>query len=269
MDIHPLSDKEFELFRGMIYQVAGISLSDIKKPLVSGRLAKRVRHFGKQRFGDYFKIMMADKAEFQNAIDLLTTNETYFFREPKHFDFLRDTIIPALRQKPKVRIWCGASSTGEEPYTIAMMLAEHLGSSVWELLASDISTRVLDTARKALYPLEDAEGIPKPYLVNHCLKGVGDLEGQFSIQPTIRQKVHFRQINLNDNLPSDIGEFDTVFLRNVMIYFNMETKQQVVKRVVKQLKPGGWFIVSHSESLNGITAELEMVKPSIYRKPIR
>jgi chemotaxis protein methyltransferase CheR len=261
-----LSDREFHQFRGMIYEVAGINLSEAKKPLVSGRLAKRIRQHGLGSYGAYFKVLMQEKAELQVAVDLLTTNETYFFREPKHFDFLRDRILPELKSRPVVRVWCGASSSGEEPYTIAMTMAESLGERAWEIVASDISTRVLETARSALYPMTDAAGIPKPMLSKYCLKGNGPHEGAFLIDRSLRSRINFLQINLNSPLPK-LGEFDVIFLRNVMIYFNMETKRQVVRRMLPLLRPGGYFIVSHSESLNGVSDELKVVAPSIYRRP--
>jgi chemotaxis protein methyltransferase CheR len=196
----------------------------------------------------------------------LTTNETYFFREPKHFDFLRERILPELDSRATLRIWSGACSTGEEPYSIAMTLAEALGNRPWELVASDLSTRVLEKARAGLYRIADAEDIPRPLLGKYCLKGVGEHAGTLLIDPALRQRMRFEQINLNAALP-DLGEFEVIFLRNVMIYFDLETKRQVVRRMLPLLKPGGYFIVSHSESLNGVSDELKVVSPSIYRKP--
>ena len=260
-----LSDKDFKGFRQMIFELAGIHMSDAKKPLISGRLAKRLGQRGLDSYGEYLSLIQKDQSERQMALDLLTTNETYFFREPKHFDFLANTVAPTLRGQSSVRIWSGASSTGEEPYTIAMVLAEALGHLRFEILASDISSRVLDTARQALYPLEDADNIPKPIRAKHCLKGVGSQEGWFLIDQPLRDRVQFDSINLNARLP-DIGPFDVIFLRNVMIYFSMDTKREVVARMLPLLKPGGHFVISHSESLHGVTDQMQMVKPSIYRK---
>lgn len=263
-----LSDQAFRQFQTMIHDIAGISMSPAKKPLVSGRLAKRVKHYGMASYEDYFRLLMDNggDGELQVAIDLLTTNETYFFREPKHFDFLRDKILPGHKQGKPFRVWCAASSSGEEPYTIAMILADVLGDAAWELIASDLSTRVLETAKTGLYPMERAEDIPKHYLTRFCLKGVGRQEGKFLVDKALRSRVQYRQINLNESFPV-LGEFDVIFLRNVMIYFDMETKRQVVKRILPLLRPGGFFIVSHSESLNGVIDELKIVTPSIYRKP--
>jgi chemotaxis protein methyltransferase CheR len=260
-----LSDKEFKGFSQMIFTLAGIHMSEAKKPLVSGRLAKRLGQRGLDSYGDYLDLIQHDQSERQMALDLLTTNETYFFREPKHFDFLANQVVPTLRSQSSVRIWSGACSTGEEPYTLAMVLAEALGHMRFEILASDISSRVLSTARQALYPLEEADNIPKPMRARHCLKGIGSQQGWFLIDQPIRDKVQFESINLNARLP-DIDPFDVIFLRNVMIYFSIETKREVVARMLPLLKPGGHFIISHSESLHGVTDQLQMVKPSIYCK---
>ncbi len=261
-----LSDKEFQLFRSLIYKQAGISLSDAKKPLVAGRLSKRLRQLEISSYTEYFRRVQGDGKELQTAIDLLTTNETYFFRESKHFDFLREQVLPAAIGRGPLRIWSGACSSGEEPYTIAMVLADVLGQRPWEIVASDLSSRVLQEASGGLYSMEDCSGIPRDVLRKHCLKGVGEHEGMVLINPALRDRISFRQINLNNALPN-LGLFDVVFLRNVMIYFDIETKRQVVQRILPLLKPGGYFMISHSENLNGVTDQLKPVRPSIYRKP--
>lgn len=260
-----LTDKEFQLIQNLMYRVAGINFSSAKKSLVSGRLAKRLRQKNLRTYGDYFRIVSHEPSELQVAIDLLTTNETYFFREQKHFDFLDQQILSTLKGRSTLRIWSAACSSGEEVYSIAMTLAERWGTRPWEVLGSDISTNVLEKARSGHYPLSDATGIPKALLQKYCLKGVGAQEGTLLIDSALRERVRFMQINLNEPLPK-LGEFDVIFLRNVMIYFDMETKRQVVRRLLPFLRPDGHFIVSHSESLNGITDNLQMVKPSIYRK---
>jgi chemotaxis protein methyltransferase CheR len=263
-----LSDQEFRQFQSMIYDIAGISMSTAKKPLVSGRLAKRVKHHNLNSYDDYFKLLMkkGGDGELQVAIDLLTTNETYFFREPKHFDFMRDKVLPARKPGKPFRLWSAASSSGEEPYSLAMLLADVLGDAPWELVASDLSTRVLEKARAGVYPMERAEDIPKHYLTRFCLKGTGGQDGKFLIARELRSRVQYRQVNLNETLPK-MGEFDVIFLRNVMIYFDMETKRQVVGRMIPLLAPGGHLIIGHSESLNGVTDDLKVVVPSVYRKP--
>lgn len=261
-----LGDNEFQLFRKLIHQQAGISLSDAKKPLVAGRLSKRLRQLGITSYIEYFRQVQRDGQELQVTIDLLTTNETYFFRENKHFDFLRDQILPGSIGRGPFRVWSGACSSGEEPYTIAMVLAEVLGQRPWEIVASDLSTRVLQEAAGGLYPLADCSGIPRHLLHKHCLRGVGQHEGSVMINPTLRERISFRQINLNTALPK-LGAFDVIFLRNVMIYFDIETKRQVLQRILPLLRPGGYFMISHSENLNGVTDALQAVRPSIYRKP--
>jgi chemotaxis protein methyltransferase CheR len=258
-----LSDKEFSGFSRLIFDMAGIHMNPSKKPLVSGRLAKRLGHHELDSYGDYLTLVKKDQEERQIAVDLLTTNETYFFREPQHFEFLAKVIAPALSKRSNIRIWCGASSSGEEPYTIAMTLAQALGHTRFDILASDISTRVLETARKGLYPLEDAKDIPAPLRIKHCLKGVGPQEGWFLVDKPLRDRICFKQINLNAPLPR-MGPFDVIFLRNVMIYFNPETKRDLLCKLIPLLRPGGYFMISHSESLHGVTDQLRMVKPSIY-----
>lgn len=267
MDAIPLSDQEFQQFQRFIFEAAGISMSPAKKALVSGRLAKRLQLHGCSSYGEYFRVIQDGATnELQVAVDLLTTNETYFFREPKHFEFLRDTILPGLPVMRPVRIWSGASSSGEEPYTIAMVLDDVLNGRPWEVFGSDISTRVLERAQSGHYVMERGRDIPADYLRRYCLKGVGPNEGTFLVTRELRSRVKFAQVNLNQPLPG-MGEFDVIFLRNVMIYFNTETKRQVVARLLDSLRSGGYFIISHSESLNGVNETLQMVKPSIYRKP--
>lgn len=263
-----ISDQEFASFQDLAYRMAGISLSPAKKQLVSGRLMKRLHHYQLVSFNDYFQLLMSGRQqkELQTALDLLTTNETYFFREPQHFDFLRDTILAAHKRGQPFRIWSGACSSGEEPYTLAMVLAERFGDTGWELVASDISSRVLKKARAGVYAMDRAEKIPQRYLKAYCLKGIGEQEGTFLINKALRSRIQFMSINLNAQLPK-IGTFDVIFLRNVMIYFDLPTKRQVVERLLATLRPGGYFVVSHSETLHGVTEGLKMVGSSIYRKP--
>lgn len=262
-----LSDQEFRQFQDMIFVIAGISMSPSKKQLVAGRLAKRLADHGVTSYGDYFDLLVGPTggAELQVAVDLLTTNETYFFREPKHFAFLRDQILPDLKGQSTVRVWSGACSSGEEPYSLAMTLAESLGPEGWEIVASDICSKVLAKARAGHYPIVRAADIPPASLNRYCLKGVDAQHGTFLVERALREKIDFRQINLNHALPA-LGVFDVIFLRNVMIYFDLDTKRQVVQRLLPALKPGGYFIISHSESLNGVTDVLKMVCPSVYRK---
>lgn len=260
-----LSDAEFSKFQGLIYRAAGISMSQAKKALVAGRLAKRLKHHGLSSYADYYRLLTERRDEMQVAVDLLTTNETYFFREQKHFDYLREQILPQHPPGRPFRVWSAASSSGEEAYSIAMMLADARGDAPWEIFGSDISTRVLDLARAGVYDMERSKGIPMAWLRAWCLKGVGNQTGRFLIDPALRKRVSFGQVNLNETLP-DIGQFDVVFLRNVMIYFETETKRRVVQRIIERLRPGGTLFIGHSESLNGIAHNLSVQVPSVYRK---
>ncbi|TAK65202.1 protein-glutamate O-methyltransferase CheR [Methylobacter sp.] len=262
-----LQDKEFTQFRDLIYRIAGINMSPAKKPLVTSRLAKRLRHYGLTSYGDYFKMITADNSaeELQIAVDLLTTNETHFFREPKHFDFLRQRILPERKPGTPFRIWSAACSSGEEPYSIAMLLDDALANAPWEIVASDLSTRMLEKARTGLYPLERMLEIPKPYLSNYCLKGTGTQEGTLLIERKLRERVRFIHYNLTE-APPKLGGFDVVFLRNVMIYFDQNTKRQVVSSLLSLLRPGGYILIGHSETLNGISDDVRLVQPAVYRK---
>lgn len=268
MDNPTITDQEFARFQALIYKIAGIQLSDAKKVLVVGRLSRRLKHYGMASFNQYYQLVTSpqDRGELQTMVDLLTTNETYFFREPKHFEFLSQELLPQVRSGMPYAVWSAACSSGEEPYTLAMVLAEKLGAGPWQITASDISTAVLAKAQTGHYPMDRIDGIPPDYLRKYCLKGVRSEAGTLLVTRALRERVSFRQVNLTASLP-DIGPFDVIFLRNVMIYFDMETKRHVVHNLLTKLKPGGHFIVGHSESLNGITDKLQTVRPTIYRKP--
>ena len=263
-----LNDQEFDQFSALIYRIAGISMSSAKKQLITSRLAKRLRHHQLANYGDYFNFITSAQGEdeLQEAVDSLTTNETHFFREPKHFDFLRQRLIPARQVGRGLRIWSAACSSGEEPYSIAMVLDELLGKEPWEVVASDISSRVLNKARSGLFPMERLPEIPKPYLSRYCLKGIDEHDGSLLIERSLRDRVRFFAHNLTQPAPR-LEPFDVIFLRNVMIYFDQETKRQVVARLLPLLRPGGYFLVGHSESLNGVTDALRLAVAAVYRKP--
>ncbi|MQA42048.1 CheR family methyltransferase [Rugamonas aquatica] len=268
MPVVTITEREFTQFQRFIYEAAGIFMANGKQALVSGRLAKRLAHYQLESYGDYLRLLesRAQPAELQVAVDLLTTNETYFFREPKHFALLRDLATEARERRQTMRVWSAASSSGEETYSIAMVMADVLGDAAWEVLGTDISTRVLERARCGHYPMERANQMPQAYLKRFCLKGQGSEAGTMLIERALRQRVQFRHLNLNEPLPK-LGSFDVIFLRNVMIYFNLETKRQVVARLLAQLRPGGYFLIGHSETLNDINDTVTAVAPSIYRKP--
>ncbi len=265
----PITDAEFGQFQKFIFEAAGITMSDAKKALVSGRLSKRLAAHGLDSFGEYFRMLASGRSpvEVQMAVDLLTTNETYFFREIKHFEFLRKQALDARSRPQPFRVWSAASSSGEEAYSIAMVLADCMQTTPWEIFGTDISTRVLEGAKRALYSMERGRHIPPEYLKRFCRKGAGDYEGYLLVDRALRGRINFRHANLNEALP-ELGKFDIVFLRNVMIYFNQETKREVVARVISTIKPGGYFCIGHSESLNDVSTAVQMLAPSIYQKPL-
>ena len=263
----PITDTELAQFQRFIFDEAGITLSAAKKALVMGRLGKRLSHHQLESFGEYFQLLVSGQhpEEVQMAVDLLTTNETYFFREIKHFDFLREQAIAARQRGQLFRVWSAASSSGEEAYSIAMVLADCMGTTPWEVIGTDISTRMVQDAERALFTMDRARHVPQDYLRRYCLKGNAEYEGKLLIERGLRSRVKFRYANLNAPLP-ELGKFDIIFLRNVMIYFSNDTKQQVVNRVASALKPDGYFLVGHSESLNDITQVVRSVAPAIYQK---
>jgi len=266
-----ISDHAFRDFQGLMHQVAGIHLPSSKKTLVSGRLAKRLRLLGLPSYESYFKLITSagEAAELQQAIDLLTTNETYFFREPQHFEFLAREILPALKRGQRFRAWSAASSSGEEAYSIAMVLMDKLGPDApWEVLGSDINRQVLARAEGATYVNHRIGGIPADYLRRFCLRGTGRMAGKLRIDPALRRRVRFAPLNLNGDLAS-AGEFDLILLRNVMIYFDLPMKRRVVDALSRRIKPGGWLMIGHSETLSGVSDRLRAVRPTIYRKDAR
>ena len=268
MDPHGVSDQEFALFRKLIHRLAGINLADSKKPLLAGRLTRRLRHHGVDSFLDYYHLVTraGHANELQLMVDLLTTNETCFFREAAHFEFLRS--FAASRRGRRFRVWSGASSSGEEAYTIAMVLAETLGLTAdWKIVASDISLSMLEKARTGRYPTERGKGIPPELLQKYCLEGARDQEGSFLVSPKLRERVDFRHINLIAPTTRDLGQFDLIFLRNVMIYFDNETKRKVVGNMLPHLREDGTLIVGHSETLTGITDALSAMRPTFYCRP--
>ena len=263
-----ITDAEFGRIRDLVKKLTGINRSDQKKALVVGRLGSRLRIRKTPTYADYYRLLQdpGEGDELQVAIDLITTNETSFFREAEHFRIL-EAHLRALRPVPfPFRVWSAASSSGEEAYTIAMVLSEVLGTAEWSVHGTDLSTRVLERARKGVYPLERSAGIPQQLLHAHCLKGQGAQEGMFAISKHLKQRVAFTQANLVQPLPR-LGPFDVAFLRNVLIYFEPPQKKVVVAAVAAQIKPGGLLIVGHSESLTGLSHGLTPLRPTVYRVP--
>jgi len=262
-----LSEAEFAGFQRLFHELIGIHLADTKRQLVFSRLSRRLAPLGLNSFRQYLDLLRAgdDRAELQRAVNLITTNETWFFREPEHFRRLASDLLPAGRSEP-VHVWCGAASTGEEPYSLAMTLHDALGPSGWRLVATDINDEVLAVARGGLYPLERARTIPEEFLKLHCLRGTGPHEGSLLIKETLRRAVEFRRMNLLA-LDRDLVDLDVAFVRNVLIYFDAPDRQKILCEVVRRIRPGGHLVLGHSESLVGLKLPpLETVRPSIYRR---
>lgn len=267
-----LSAPVFAAVQDFAYRIAGIDLQSGKQEMVASRLWKRARALDYPTSEAYFNAVLAQPGgELElDLIDALTTNHTGFFREPAHFDFLRKKILPALRDRSSFRIWTAASSTGEEPYSIAITLREELGENagrIANIKASDISTRVLARAGAGVYAEERVREQSADWKRKYLLRGTGPQSGNYRIRPEIRQMVHFERINLMEPLPAE-GPFPLIFLRNIMIYFDRPTQQRLVQALTAKLDPGGYLFIGHSESLNGIEHTLELVQVAIYRRPL-
>ena len=268
--IRPLTAREFEQFRTLAYEKFGLDLRDGKQQLVEGRLARRMRELRFRSFADYYRHVTGDTsgAELTALIDSLTTNHTSFFREAAHFELLRSTILPPLGGRARIPVWSAACSTGEEPYSIAMCASETLGESVLSrlhILATDISTRVLATARTGAYPVERCRGISEAQLRRFLLRGENRWQDWYRVKPQLRTAVEFRRLNLME--PFHLLQFPLIFCRNVMIYFDHPTQEGLVNRLAACLEPGGYLVIGHAESLNGIAHPLHYVQPAVYRKP--
>jgi chemotaxis protein methyltransferase CheR len=265
----PLSDLEFDLVKSWIYEAAGILLTPAKKALVQGRLSRRVATLNHKSVAEYVHFLTTSKndpnliVERQHAINALTTNETYFFREIAHYELLQQLVLRKWDKYHKPRIWSAASSTGEEAYSIAMTLAS-VGAVDYEVVGTDINSMVIEQATSGIYPIQRAEKIPLDKLKAFCLKGVGAMDGYFQIAPEIKSKVKFQRGNITQAQRSN-GLFDVIFLRNVLIYFDKNSKQLVLDNVINQLKPDGYLLIGHAESLNGLEHSLTNLKPSVFK----
>lgn len=262
-----ISPEEYNLFKQYLYQLSGIDLGDTKQSLVTSRLQRRLLVHGLSSYREYFEFIQSpgNQKESQFAINLLTTNETFFFREVNHFNFLMSTILPAYKRGPMFRVWSAASSTGEEAYSVAMILDDVLGARQWEVFGSDINTQVLEQASTGHYSVDRIDGIPKDYLKRYCLKGKEEYQNTMLISAKIRSRVKFASVNLCAQLP-DIGCFQVIFLRNVLIYFDRETQLKVIRRITTALSPGGYLFLGHSESIKGFNDKLRYIAPATYQK---
>jgi len=265
------SDKEFRRISDIMYAAVGLSYNDSKKSLIQSRLAPRIQRLGLSGFAEYIAILEDEReaTEFQMAVDLLTTNETYFFREPKHYDLL-EREFPQMPGKGALAVWSAAASFGDEAYSTAMLLHDlQISGRVgpgWSIVATDISHRALLSAKAGVFPEDRLRAVSPERLRRYCLRGEGESEGQVMLQDKVRTRVQFGQLNLCK--PFDgLGPFDVIFLRNVLIYFDAATKTDVVDRVLECLKPGGLFFLGTAEGRVPCSTPLQPVIPGAFRKP--
>lgn len=259
----------FQKISGLMREAVGLTLTESKRPLVSARLGPRMRRLGLSDLHDYFELISGPQAggEFQVAVDLLTTHETFFFREPAHFDWVERELL-ALRPR-RFAAWSAASSFGDEAYSLAMLLADlqaqgSLGPD-WQVLGTDVSDHVLRCATQGIYPEERLRHVSPERLKRYCLRGEGPAAGLAQIQPKLRQQVRFGRVNLCLDLPP-LGPFDLVMLRNVLIYFDVPTKIEVVERVLGQLRPGGLLFLGTAEGRVLCRTPLQALAPGVFRK---
>jgi chemotaxis protein methyltransferase CheR len=257
-----LSAAEFHHIRSLVHRVSGIDLHPGKEGLVKSRLTKRLRALGIDTFEDYLAHLERDASggELAMMVDVLTTNKTSFFREPKHFDYLRDHVLPTLRSRGgAIRLWSAACSTGEEPFSIAMVLSDELGPQ------SASAARVLAHAAASMYEEEVLRDVPHPLIGRHFTLARTSPTRAYRVNDALRSMVRFARLNLIGPWPMR-GPFDVIFCRNVMIYFDQPTQQRLVHRFWEILAPGGHLFVGHSESLNAFTHQFRYVQPAVYVK---
>lgn len=274
MEIVSFSEKEFELFKKLIYDISGIHLDSGKISLVKSRLSKRLKALKLKSYHDYYDFVKSDKTgeEIRELLNAISTNVTSFFREPIHWEFLKDYFKTpeVLTGKKKLRIWSSASSTGQEPYTIMMILNEYIANiSQWDikLLATDIDTQVLAKAQKGIYTENDIGDMPKHYVQSYFKTSKNEIGKLSQVKGPLRNKILFRSFNLvRGDFSLFHNQFDMIFCRNVMIYFDRETRDDLVKNFYNLLPKGGLLFIGHSESLTSLLNYFEVVRPSIYRR---
>lgn len=271
-----MKDSEFEFIRNLVYEHSRIQLGPDKRELVTARLGKRLRATELATITDYCQLLKGHTRdeELSHLIDAISTNHTFFFRESPHFEYLREHVLPELLQRnkterwPRLYAWSAASSSGEEPYSIAITLAEALHGTGWNwhIEGTDISHRILAKAQAAIYRQDVVAKLPQPCIRAHFQKGIGPQEGSYRVKPAIRQHLEFHRLNLLDGEPPFRDPFHFIFCRNVMIYFDRATQEELVNKLARRLIPGGYLFVGHSESLSGIKHPLQSVRPAIYRR---
>jgi len=273
-----MRDKDFNQFSSFIYERVGIQLPPTKKTMLEARLQKRLKALAMESFEEYGTYVFSSEgqqAELVHMIDVVTTNKTDFFREPAHFEYLTQHALPAILQQrgpnlsEPVRIWSAGCSSGEEPYTLAIVLSEfaaqHRGFR-FTIMASDISTRILETAQTAVYPEERTEGIATALKKTYFLRSKDRRRALVRVSPELRRKVVFRRINFMD---SDLGiaeKMDIIFCRNVVIYFDKPTQQNLMRKFHQQLRPNGYLFLGHSETLNGLDVDFTTKGSTVYQK---
>jgi chemotaxis protein methyltransferase CheR len=273
-----LSNDEFEMFRVLIYDTCGINLTLSKKELVKARLTKRLTKTGIDTFKDYYNyVTKVDKSgkELVQLLDHISTNKTDFFREKKHFDFLNTTLLPALisskeqSRNRKLRIWCAASSSGEEPYTLAMTVFNHIKpNNGWDvkILATDISTRILQKAIDGTYKMDLLNEVPPGITSTHFSKVLVDNTNYYRAKPHLKDIITFRRFNLMTESFPFKHPFDFIFCRNVMIYFDQETQHTLIKKFYGCLPKNGYLFIGHSETLSKTDNDFKYIQPAIYQR---
>ncbi len=275
-DFGEFTDRDFHKLSRFIYREFGIQLPDKKKFLLKSRLVKRLKALNMKRYSDYVNFVLKggdlSSEEVIEMIDVVSTNKTDFFRESAHFDFLIDSVIPDLMGKgiKNPKVWSAGCSSGEEVYTLCMVLEDECRLNRirdYIVYGSDISTSILKKAVKAIYPFSAAENIPDRYRKRYLLKSKGDGKQQIRISKVLRDKTRFMWLNLVDDYYNLAKDFDIVFCRNTLIYFDKIMQRKVVTNLLEHLKPGGYLFIGHSESLlNHHFNNIKQVKPTIYRK---
>ncbi|HEY0967465.1 MAG TPA: protein-glutamate O-methyltransferase [Opitutaceae bacterium] len=271
-----MRDTEFDFIRGLVYERSRINLGADKRELVAARLGKRLRATSTTTVGDYCKLLQSSQAgdELAHLIDVISTNHTFFFREEAHFDFLRNRAIPEMTARARTErwsrfyVWSAASSSGEEAYSIAMTLASCLPQSPWHIEGTDISHRILEKAAAGIYKEETVGRLPPDLIKAYFQQGFGPQAGNYRIKPALREHVTFQQLNLLEGDPAFREPFQVIFCRNVMIYFDRPTQEELVARLTRRLVPGGYLLVGHSESLTNIKHSLKSVQPAVYQRPL-
>lgn len=274
-----MTENERKMISELIEKEMGIKMPPCKKIMLESRLIKRVNHLGLKSYKEYYKYLTSDegyKNEILAFVDAVSTNKTDFFREPKHWTYMNTHILPDLVnsgrfKNGKLRIWSSACSTGEEPYTIAMLLDDFLSKYKhmnidYSILASDISVDVLNKAYRAVYEKSLIEPIPYRYKMNYLMRNINN-NNYYRIVPELRAKVKFRRINLNKDSFNIEESMDIIFCRNVLIYFTRDKQEEIIKKLVSYLKRGGYLLIGHSESMIGYKVNLVNIIPTIYRKP--